>query len=80
MLSILERQIYVLPDGPLVQQVPMERWSQIVEAAVERLKIQDIAGGLCEGIEQCGRVLAEVCPLRSGGNPDELPNRLIQEP
>jgi putative membrane protein len=80
MLSILEHQIYVLPDGPLAQQVPMERWSQIVEAAVERLKNQDIAGGLCEGIEQCGRLLAEVCPLRSGGNPDELPNRLIQEP
>jgi putative membrane protein len=80
MLSILERQIYVLPDRPLAQQVPMERWSQIVQAAVERLKNQDIAGGLSEGIEQCGRLLAEVCPVRSGDNPDELPNQLIQEP
>lgn len=80
MLSILERQIYVLPDRPLAQQVSMERWSQIVQAAVERLKNHDIAGGLCEGIEQCGRLLAEICPVRPGDNPDELPNRLIQEP
>jgi len=58
----------------------MERWSQIVQAAVERLKNQDIAGGLSEGIKQCKRLLTEVCPVRSGDNPDELPNQLIQEP
>lgn len=80
LLSVLERQIYVLPDHPLAQQVPVERWSQVVQVAVERLKKQDIAGGLCEGIEQCGRVLADVCPARPGDNPDELPNHPIQEP
>jgi putative membrane protein len=58
----------------------MERWSQVVLAAVERLKAHDIAGGLCEGIEQCGRLLAEICPARPGDNPDELPDRVIQEP
>jgi putative membrane protein len=80
MLSILEHQIYVLPDRFLAGRVSAERWQQVVQVAVERLKNQDIAGGLCEGIEQCGRILAEVCPLRSSNNPDELPNRLIQEP
>jgi putative membrane protein len=79
LLSILERQVYVLPDRPLAQQVPVERWSQIVQAAVERLKAQDIVGGLCEGIEQCGRLLADVCPSRPGDNPDELPNQPVQE-
>lgn len=79
LLSILERQIYVLPDRLLAQQVPVERWSPIVQAAVERLKVQDIVGGLCEGIEQCGRLLADVCPSHPGDNPDELPNRLVQE-
>lgn len=80
MLSIMEHQIYVLPDRFLAGLVSEERWHQVVQAAVERLKNRDIAGGLCEGIDQCGRILAEVCPLRSGDNPDELPNRLIQEP
>ncbi|MBI3356960.1 MAG: TPM domain-containing protein [Nitrospirae bacterium] len=80
MLSILERQIYVLPDQPLAQRVPIDRWSQVVQAAVERLKTEDITGGLCQGIERCGRLLAEICPLRPGDNPDELPDELIQEP
>jgi putative membrane protein len=79
LVSVLERQIYVLPDRPLAQQVPLERWSQVVRVAVERLKRQDIAGGLCEGIEQCGRLLADVCPARPGDNPDELPNQVVQE-
>ena len=79
LLSVLERQIYVLPDRPLADQVPRERWSQIVQAAVERLKTQDSVGGLCEGIEQCGRLLADVCPACPGDNPNELPNQLIQE-
>jgi putative membrane protein len=80
MLSILERQIYVLPDQPLSQRVPIEQWSQVVQVAVERLKAHDIAGGLCQGIERCGRLLAEICPGRPGDNPNELSDRVIQEP
>ena len=80
MLSILERQIYVLPDQPLAQRVPIERWSQVVQAAVERLKTGDITSGLCQGVERCGLLLAEICPVRPGDNPDELPDELIQEP
>ena len=79
LLSVLERQIYVLPDRLLAQQVSADRWSQVVQAAVERLKAQDIVGGLCEGIEQCGRLLSDVCPSRPDDNPNELPNQLVQE-
>jgi len=79
LLSVLEHQIYVLPDHPLGQQVPGERWAQIVQAVVERLKVQDIVGGLCEGIEQCGRLLSDVCPARPDDNPNELPNQVVQE-
>lgn len=79
LVSVLERQIYVLPDHSLAQQIPVDRWSSIVQVAVERLKTQDVAGGLCEGIEQCGRLLAEVCPPRPGDNPNELPNELVTE-
>ena len=79
LLSVLERQIFVLPDHPLAQQVPVERWSRIVQVAVERLKAQDTVAGLCEAIEHCGRLLAETCPSRPGDNPNELPNQLIQE-
>lgn len=80
LVSLLERQVFVLPDQPLFQRVPMERWSQIVQFAVGRLKTGDIVGGLCQGIETCGILLAEICPGRPGDNPDELSNELVQEP
>ena len=80
MVSLLEHQIYVLPDQPLFQRVPMERWSLVVEAAVGRLKAGDIVGGLCQSIQTCGVLLAEVCPGRPGDNPDELSNELVHEP
>jgi putative membrane protein len=80
MVSLLEHEIYVLPDQPLFQRVPKERWTQVVHAAVGRLKTGDIVGGLCQGIETSGVLLAEVCPGRAGDNPDELSNELVQEP
>ena len=80
MVSLLEHQIYVLADQPLFQRVPIERWSRVVEAAVVRLKTGDVIGGLCQSIQTCGVLLAEVCPGRPGDNPDELSNELVQEP
>ncbi|MBK9307312.1 MAG: TPM domain-containing protein [Nitrospira sp.] len=80
MVSLLEHQIYVLADQPLFQRVPVERWSSVVEAAVNRLKTGDIVGGLCQGILACGVLLAEVCPGRPGDNPNELSNELVHEP
>lgn len=80
MVSLLEHQIYVLPDQPLFQRVPMERWTLVVQAAIGRLKAGDIVGGICQSIQTCGILLAEVCPGRPGDNPDELSNELVEEP
>ena len=79
MLSILERQIYVLPDRSLAGLVSAERWKQVVQAAVVRLHSGDIAEGLSHAIQACGVVLAEACPGRPGDNPNELPDEPIQE-
>jgi len=80
MVSLLEHQIHVLADQPLFQRVPIERWSRVVEASVDRLKTGDVVGGLCQSIQTCGVLLAEVSPSRPGDNPDELSNELVQEP
>lgn len=80
MVSLLEHQIHVLADRPVFQHVPSEQWSKVVEAAVDRLKTGDVVGGVCQSIQTCGVLLAEVCPGRPGDNPDELSNELVQEP
>ena len=79
MLSMLEKQIYVLPDRSLASLVPADRWNQVVQAAVERLQDGEIADGLAHAIAACGVVLAEVCPGRPSDNPNELPDHVIDE-
>ena len=79
MLSILERQIYVLPDRSLDGLASTDQWAEVVQAAVERLQGGDIVSGLCQGTYRCGLLLADICPGRPGDNPNELPDELIQE-
>lgn len=80
MVSLLERQVYLLPDRGIGKRISEPQWAEVVRVVVERLKTHDIAGGLCAGIEQCGVLLAQACPAEAGGNPNELPDRLVQEP
>ncbi len=79
MVSLLEHQVYVLADQSIFQRVPSERWASVVEATVGRLKRGDVVGGLCEGIQVCGTLLAAVSPSRPGDNPNELSNELVIE-
>jgi putative membrane protein len=80
MLSLLERFIYVLPDRSLVDRVPPERWREVVQASIQHLHEGQLVIGLCDAIQACGALLAEVCPSRLGDNPNELPDHVIQEP
>jgi putative membrane protein len=80
MLSMLERQIYVLPDKDIARRVSSEEWVTVVCDAVERLKAGDLVGGLCAGIDRCGALMARVCPVNPNANPNEIPDRVIEEP
>ncbi|MBA5861692.1 MAG: hypothetical protein GDA65_03130 [Nitrospira sp. CR1.1] len=79
MVSLLERQVYVLPDHALQARLSDEQWQEIVSIVVERMKAGDLAGGLCRGIEAIGLHLAQVSPSHDGDNPNELPNAVIQD-
>lgn len=80
MVSLLERRVYVLPDLGIGSKISAAQWDEVVEAVVTKLKANDITGGLCAGIERCGTILTHVCPATLGNNPDELPDRIVQEP
>ncbi|MCC6964798.1 MAG: TPM domain-containing protein [Nitrospira sp.] len=79
MVSLLERQVYVLPDHALQARISGDQWQEVVSVVVGRLKAGDLAGGLCRGIEASGVLLARACPSRDGDNPNELPNAVIQD-
>jgi putative membrane protein len=80
MVSLLERHVYVLPDSGIGSGIAPAQWDDVVEAVIAKLRENDITGGFCAGIERCGVILARVCPAGPGDNPDELSNRLLQEP
>ncbi len=79
MVSLLERHVVVLPDQGIGGIAPAQ-WKDVVDAVVMKLRKDDVAGGFCAGIERCGALLAHACPAVPGDNPDELSNRLLQEP
>jgi putative membrane protein len=79
MISLLERQVYVLADKSLVGRVSGAQWQEVVALIVESLKRDDLVGGLCRGIEASGVILARVCPAVKGDNPNELSNEVIQD-
>ena len=58
MVSLLERHVYVLPDSGIGSGITAAQWNDVVDAVVRKLKDNDIAGGLCAGIERCGALLA----------------------
>ena len=80
MVSLLERHVYVLPDSGIGPGITPAQWNDVVEAVITKLRKNDIAGGFCAGIERCGVILARACPAEPGDNPNELSNRLLQEP
>lgn len=79
MLSLLERQVFVLADQSLRERISSEQWQEVIAVVVERMKAGDLAGGLCRGIEAGGVLLARVCPPDRGDNPNELSNEVIQD-
>jgi len=80
MVSLLEQHVYLLPDRGIGPRISESQWAQVVEAVVTKLKVHDITGGLCAGIERCGVLLAQTCPAKPGDNPNELSDQLVQEP
>jgi putative membrane protein len=79
MISLLERQVYVLADNALTAIVPSSQWQKVVAVIIERVKAGDLIGGLCRGIEASGVILAGACPSGKGDNPNELSNEVIQD-
>jgi putative membrane protein len=79
-VSLLEHRVQVLADQGINDRVPSGTWDEVVQGIVAGIRADRPAEALCRAIEQCGELLTHHCPSGSGRNPNELPDRLIQEP
>ena len=76
-LSLAEHRAEIVADRSISSVVTPERWGEAMAALVEHARKGDPATGMVEAIGQIGIILAEHLPA-SDGNPNELPDRLIE--
>lgn len=76
-LSMREHRAEILADETIAAKVPPEFWGEAMLAMLAQVKEGRIAEGMVAAVEQVGTVLAEHFPAGSG-NPNELPDRLIE--
>jgi putative membrane protein len=80
LVSLLERRVHVLADKGLNDRVPAGTWDGLVKGIIDGIRTGQATDALCAAIATCGTLLAQVSPVGSGDNPNELPDRLIEEP
>jgi putative membrane protein len=80
LVSLLERRVHVLADKGLNDRVPAGTWDGLVKGIVDGIRTGQATDAICVAIATCGALLAQVSPVGSGDNPNELPDRLIEEP
>jgi putative membrane protein len=79
-ISLLEHRVQVLADAGINDRVPAGTWEAVVGGIVEGIKGGKPTDAICAAIARCGKLLADMCPIGPDANPNELPDRLIQEP
>jgi len=80
LVSMLERRVHVLADKGINDHVPAGTWDGLVNGIIDGIRTGQATDAICAAIAKCGTLLAEVSPVDSGENPNELPDTLIQEP
>jgi putative membrane protein len=79
LVSMLERRVHVLADKGINDHVPAGTWDGLVNGIIDGIRTGNATDAICAAIAKCGALLAQVAPSRSGDNPNELPDTLIQE-
>jgi len=76
-LSLDEHRAEIVADEAIADKVNPEVWGEAMAALIDEVRDGRIAQGMALAIEKAGIILAEHCP-KSAGNPNELPDRLIE--
>jgi putative membrane protein len=76
-LSLLEHRAELIADQAIHSRVEPEIWGEAMAILIEKVKAGRPGEGMALAVEKVGAVLAAHLPP-SGGNPNELPDRLIE--
>lgn len=76
-LSMAEHRAEIVADDAIVGKVSSDVWGEAMAALILEVKQGKAGAGMVAAVEQVGKVLAEHFP-KSDGNPNELPDRLIE--
>ena len=76
-LSLIEHRAEIVADQAIHSRVAPDAWGEAMAALILGVKAGRPGDGMVQAIEKIGAVLAEQLPP-SLGNPNELPDRLIE--
>jgi putative membrane protein len=76
-LSLDEHRAEIIGDEAIHSKVAPELWGEAMADLIEEVKAGRPGAGMAKAVERIGAVLAEHFP-RSGGDVNELPDRLIE--
>jgi putative membrane protein len=76
-LSLAERRAEIVADAAVHAEAPQEEWGEAMAALIAAMRDRRPGDGMAAAIEKIGAVLAKHFP-RTGTDPNELPDRLIQ--
>ncbi len=76
-ISVFERRVWVLGDRGINAVIPEGNWDGIVATIVRAIKDGHPAEGICQAVNEVGRILKEKFPVGSGDQ-NELGNLIVE--
>ena len=76
-VSEAERYVEILADRGIHEKVPEGAWDRVVDEFAAKVRAGRVADGFLAAVASCGALLAAHLPA-SGGNPNRLPDVLIE--
>lgn len=76
-VAFAERHVEVIADAGINAKVTQADWDGVVAAFTGRMKRGEVGDAFVEAVSRCGSLLETHFP-RPPGNPDELPDHLVE--
>ncbi len=76
LVILRDRQLYILADEGIYSKIDQASWAVIAQDIVKKFSNNDYRGGILEGIQRVGNILAQHFP-KQPGDVNELPNDVV---